>query len=454
MNNAQQTYLGKPLPSSPESERVILGAILLDGDIIFQCIEKNLSPEDFHSPMHGRVYKAMLALFEAGENINPIVIGNEIKKDYSLDAMGGVAAITNLSYGLPVGSDVYDYIRIVKEKSAARKLITICNRITSDALAEETDVASLLDAAEANIYNLRDGKQNGAKPIGALLRKSLEEKIERAKHSQDAYTLTGLSTGFKRLNEVLSGLKKKDLIIVGARPGQGKSAFFMQIAHNATDDDPEAVVLVFSLEMGDDQLTDRSMAQAARIDTHRYQNAYLMSAEKQRMWDEYERLQHRKIFIDDSPSLSVLEMKSKARHLKSKEKRLDLIVIDYLDLVKKPNKQQKHTELKDIACALKATAKELDVPVMLLHQLNRDCEKRMPPKPMISDLREAGEEDADVVLLIYRSEYYAETILAKHKSLIRPGVAEIHVAKNRNGPTAIVDLAFLASYTRFENLQD
>lgn len=452
MNNHREQYLEKALPSSPDSEKVCVGSVILDNDVILQCVEKYLSPDDFYSPLHRRVYKAQLSLFEQGMRIDPILIGEEIKKETSLDALGGTAVITNLTHGLPHFSDIYDYIKVVKDKCAARNLIKTCGATISEVLSEETPIADSLDNAEQMIYDLRDGDKGSGVHISTLVDFSLKEKIARAQKSQDRFTLSGISTGFKRLDEHLSGLKKKNLILVGGRPGMAKSAIFFQIAQNTIDDDKEAVVLIFSLEMSKEEVADRMMCQDARIDLHRFQNGYMVPSEWDRANTSREWIGKKRIIVDDTPALTALEIKARARHLKLKEKRLDLVLVDYLDLVKKPNRQQKHTELKDVTIEMKQMSKQLDVPVGLIHHLNRDCEKRHPPKPILSDLREAGEEDADVVLLIYREEYYKDTIL-KNKN-VREGVAEILIAKNRNGPTGIVELAFLKEYTRFENLQE
>ena len=437
-------FLEKPLPSSPESERVILGGILLDNALISQAIEI-LKPEDFYSPNYRRVFKAMIALFEKSERIDPILIGEELKKEGSIDSLGGVATITNLTFGLPHFSDIGDYAKIVKSKSITRNLIKVCNQITSEALAEEEDAYEILDHAEQMIFALADERTkegfSHVKPVAETVLAKVQEYAKRETHA-----LTGLATGFRDLDQMTSGLQKTDLIIVAARPSMGKTALCLTLAQNAAIQE-KAVVAVFSLEMSKEQLVMRMLSSEAKVDAHRFRTGYLTREEWGRLAGAIGTLSEANIFIDDTAGISVLEMRAKTRRLVAEQKKLDLIVVDYLQLMSGSKRSEsRQQEVSQISRELKGLAKELNVPVVALSQLSRAPEARNPPRPLMSDLRESGsiEQDADVVSFIYREEYYKP-------SEENAGVAELLISKQRNGPTGTVKLAFLKEFTRFED---
>lgn len=446
----REQFLEKPLPSSPESERVILGAILLDNTLISQAIEQ-IKQEDFYSPLHRRVFKAMSALFERGDRIDPILIGEELKKEGNLEAIGGVATITNLTYGLPHFSNIEHYTKIVKDKAIVRNLIKVCNQITSEALSEEEDAENVLDHAEQAIFALADAKTRQGfshiRPIAETVLGKVQEFARRESHA-----LTGLPTGFRDLDTMTSGLQPNDLIIIAARPSMGKTAFVLNVAQNAAVLE-KAVVAVFSLEMSKEQLVMRMLSSEARVDAQRFRNGFLTRDEWGRLAEAIGTLSEAKIFIDDTPGVSPLEMRAKVRRLVAEQRKLDLIVVDYMQLMtgsgkRNDNRQQ---EVSQISRELKALAKELGVPVIALSQLSRAPEARNPPRPMMSDLRESGsiEQDADVVAFIYREDYYK-----KGEGEIKEedqNVAEIIISKQRNGPTGTVKLAFLKEFTKFEN---
>ncbi|MGI8848703.1 MAG: replicative DNA helicase [Pyrinomonadaceae bacterium] len=439
-----EQFLEKPLPSSPDSERVILGAILLDNQLISQAIEY-LSKDDFYSPLHRRIFNAMMSLFERSERIDPILIGEELKKDGSIDSIGGIAAITNLTYGLPHFSDILDYARIVKSKATVRNLIKVCNQITSEALAEEEEAEIILDHAEQMIFALADERTRQGfahvKPIAETVLAKVQEYARRETHA-----LTGLATGFRELDQMTSGLQKTDLIIVAARPSMGKTALCLTLAQNAAILE-KAVVAVFSLEMSKEQLVMRMLSSEARVDAHRFRTGYLTRDEWGRLAQSIGTLSEAKIFIDDTPGISVMEMRAKTRRLVAEQKKLDLVVVDYMQLMSGSRRtESRQQEVSQISRELKGLAKELDVPVVALSQLSRAPEARNPPKPLMSDLRESGsiEQDADVVAFIYREEYYKQ-------SDENAGIAEILISKQRNGPTGSIKLAFLKEFTRFEN---
>jgi replicative DNA helicase len=442
---AREQFLEKPLPSSIESERVILGAILLDNQLISQAIEQ-LQPDDFYSPLHRRIYKAMTNLFERGITIDPILIGEELKKEGQLDTMGGISTITNLTYGLPHFSDIATYTKVVHDKAVVRNLIRVCNQITSEALSEEDDAETILDHAEQQIFAIADARTrqgfSAVKPIAEAVLAKVQEYAKRESHA-----LTGLSTGFRELDQMTSGLQPSDLIILAARPSMGKTALCLTIAQNAAILE-NAVVAIFSLEMSKDQLVMRMLSSEARVDAQRFRTGFLNREEWGRLAGAIVTLSDARIFIDDTPGISPLEMRAKLRRLVAEQKKLDLVVVDYMQLMSgsgRPtdNRQQ---EVSKISRELKGLAKEFQVPLIALSQLSRAPEARNPPRPQMSDLRESGsiEQDADLVTFIYREEYY-------NKSDENMGIAELLISKQRNGPTGTVKMAFLKEFTRFEN---
>lgn len=444
-------FLERPLPSSEESERAILGAILLDNGLITQAVE-NLKAEDFYSPLHRRIYGAMVSLFDASQRIDPILISEELKKDGSVESIGGVAAITNLTYGLPHFSDLTDYIRVVKEKSTMRSLIRTCNQITSQALEEEDDAQSILDHAEQMIFALAEQKEReGFSPFQPVAERVFQKIQEFAK--RDTHALTGLATGFRDLDVITSGLQPSDLIIIAARPSMGKTALVLNIAQRAAVNE-RAVVAIFSLEMSKDQLAMRMLSAQSSIDARMLRTGSLSTRDWGRLAEGIGVLADTNLHIDDTPGISVLEMRAKLRRLAVEQKKLDLVIVDYLQLMGdgggrgSENRQQ---EVSKISRDLKALAKEFNVPVIALSQLSRAPEARNPPKPMMSDLRESGsiEQDADVVAFIYRADYYSKDVDSIPEE--EKNIAELIIAKQRNGPTDTIKLVFMKQFTRFED---
>lgn len=446
----REQFLERPLPSSEESERAILGAILLDNGLITQAVEF-LKPEDFYSPLHRRIFGAMMSLFDASQAIDPILIGEELKKDGSVESIGGVAAITNLTYGLPHFTDVKDYIRVVKEKSTMRHLIRACNQITSEALEEEEPAQIVLDRAEQAIFNLAEQKAREGfvhfQPVAERVFEKIQEFAKRESHA-----LTGLATGFRDLDLITSGLQPSDLIIIAARPSMGKTALVLNIAQRAAVNE-KAVVAIFSLEMSKEQLAMRMLSAQASIDARMLRTGSLSTKDWTRLAEGIGVLADTNLHIDDTPGISVLEMRAKLRRLVVENKKLDLVIIDYLQLMggglgRNENRQQ---EVSKISRDLKALAKEFEVPVIALSQLSRAPEARNPPKPMMSDLRESGsiEQDADVVAFIYRADYYSKDVDSIPEE--EKNIAELIIAKQRNGPTDTIKLVFLKQFTRFED---
>lgn len=384
----REQYLEKPLPSSPDSERVILGAILLDNALVSHAIEE-LHPDDFYSPLHRRIYRAMLNLFDRGDRIDPILIGEELKKENQLESIGGVATITNFTYGLPHFSEIESYTKVVREKAIVRNLIKACNQITSDALAEEDEASVVLDRAEAMIFALADERTRQGfahiQPVAETVLKKVQEYSKRESHA-----LTGLATGFRELDQMTSGLQEADLIIIAARPSMGKTALALTLAQNAATLE-KACVAVFSLEMSKEQLVMRMLSSEAKVDAHRFRTGYLIQDEWGRLAQAIATLSAAKIFIDDTPGISVMEMRAKCRRLFAEQKKIDLIVVDYLQLMSGSGRtESRQQEVSQISRDLKALAKEMRVPVIALSQLSRAPEARNPPKPLMSDLRESG----------------------------------------------------------------
>ncbi len=444
-NNRDQ-FLERPLPSNTESERAILGAILLDNSQINQAIEL-LATDDFYSPFHRQVFAAMIVLSDRGSKIDPILIGEELKREGKLESFGGVAAVANLTYGLPHFNNIIHYAKLVTDKALARNLIKACNSIVSEALAEEDDSNIVLDRAEQAIFALANKRTKQSFTAVRPVAEDVFVKVQEYAQRKDQSALTGLTTGFRDLDSMMSGLQKNDLIIIAARPSMGKTAFCLNIAQRAALS-ANAVVGFFSLEMSKEQLVMRMLCSEAMVDAHRFRNGFLTRDEWERLGDALGRLSDTKIFIDDTPGISVLEMRAKSRRLAAEQKKIDLIVVDYMQLMTGTGRiESRQQEVAQISRELKGLAKELNVPLIALSQLSRAAENRSDHKPQLSDLRESGsiEQDADVVAFIFREEYYKPTEENFNK-------AEIIIAKQRNGPTGAVTLAFMKELTRFEDM--
>src|SRR5690349_380696 len=442
----------RALPNSSEAERAILGAILLDNGLISQAIEQ-LRPEDFYVPSHRRIFVAMIALFERGAEINPILIGEELKKENSLEAVGGISFITNLTYGLPHSTNIAHYAKVVRGKSMLRQLVKTSNKITQEALAEEDEPEIILDHAEQAIFQLADERiRQGfmhVKPIAEQLLEKVQEMEGRAA------VLTGLTTGYADLDKMTSGLQNSDLIILAARPSMGKTSFALMLAENAAIH-AGACVGVFSLEMSKESLVMRMLCSQGNIDAQRFRNGFLSRLEWAQIAKSLGVLADTKIFLDDTPGLSVLEMRAKARRLAAEQKKLDLIIVDYLQLMSGSSKrvESRQQEVSQISRELKGLAKEMNVPLVALSQLSRAPESRSYHRPQLADLRESGalEQDADLVAFIFREEQYKTPEERDAMPEDRKNVTELIIAKQRNGPTGTVDLRFTPSSMRFDNL--
>ncbi len=437
--------LERPLPNSSEAERAILGAIILDNALVNQAIEL-LKPEDFYVPSHRRVFLAMIALSERGSEINQLLISEELRRAGELESVGGLTFITNLIFGLPHFTNIAAYAKIVSEKSMLRQLVKASNKITSEALEEEDEAEVILDHAEQMIFALADKRiRQGFSHVRPVADSLLEKVQEMAGRSA---MITGLTTGFQEIDSMTSGLQPSDLIIVAARPSMGKTSLCLTLAQNAAIQ-AQAVIGVFSLEMSKESLVMRMLCSEGRVDAHKFRSGFLSRDEWGRLAQALGTLAETKIFIDDTPGISVLEMRAKARRLAAEQKKLDLIIVDYLQLMSGSSRrtESRQQEVSQISRELKGLAKELNVPLVALSQLSRAPEARTDHRPQLADLRESGaiEQDADVVAFIYREEQY-------NRTEENAGIAEIIVAKQRNGPTGTARLAFLKEFTRFENM--
>ena len=380
--------LERPLPHSAESERAILGAIILDNNLINQSIEL-LRPDDFYIRAHQLVFRAMIALSERGSEINPILLGEELRREGWLEQTGGVAFISELTYGLPHFTNVAAYAKVVKDKSLLRQLVRAANKITSEALEEEDDAEIIIDHAEALIFALADERTRQGfahiRPVAETLLEKVQEMSGRNA------MLTGLTTGFTELDRLTSGLQPADLIIVAARPSMGKTSLCLTLAQNSAIQ-AGAVVGVFSLEMSKESLVMRMLCSEGHVDAHRFRSGFLNREEWARLAGALGTLSEARIFIDDTPGISVLEMRAKARRLKAEQKQLDLIIVDYLQLMSGSSRrvESRQQEVSMISRELKGLAKELNVPLVALSQLSRAPEARSDHRPQLSDLRESG----------------------------------------------------------------
>ena len=433
-------------PQSIEAEMSILGGILIDNEAINRALEI-ITPDDFYRETHRKIMRAMIELNTRNEPCDLITLTSILKKKGELEEAGGGAYLATLVDYVPMAANIAYYCKIVKEKGITRKLISAATEIVSQGFEDQVDVEELLDNAQKVIFEISENKLRPAfYPVGAILKdtiKNIEKLYEKKEH------VTGVPTGFVDLDEMTAGFQRGDLIIVAGRPSMGKTAFALNISQNAAihAEQPHAVA-VFSLEMSKEQLVTRLLCSEARIDAGRLRTGHLIESDWEKLARGAGKLHESKIFIDDTPAISVLEMRAKCRRMKA-EHNIQMIMVDYLQLMRgSSNPESRQQEISEISRSLKALAKELDVPVIALSQLNRGLESRTDKRPMMSDLRESGaiEQDADVIMFVYRGEVYDK----ENEEL--KGKAEIIIGKQRNGPIGIVDLAFRGEYTRFENL--
>lgn len=434
---------GRVPPHSAEAEKSVLGAAMLSKDALFDVMEV-VKPVDFYDENHKEIFQAMIDLNRKNAPVDALTVAEELKKRNSLEMVGGRAYIASLSSMTPTTSNAMEYGRIVAEKASVRRLIETADDIVTKGYDGAMDANQMLDYAESGIFEISQARQKGQySHIRDVLVENLAI-IDRAEQMKGG--LTGITTGFSQLDEMTSGMQKSDLIILAARPAMGKTAFALSLARNAAVKGG-ASVMIFSLEMAKEQLTQRLLSMESKVDLQTLKTGRL----ERRDWDDLnvalDTLSSSNIHIDDTAGISIMEMKSKCRRLKA-EAGLDLVIIDYLQLMNPEGKADSRTqEISVISRNLKLLARELDCPVLVLSQLSRAPEQRTDHRPMLSDLRESGsiEQDADIVIFLYRDEYYNKEDTEK------PGECEVILAKHRSGPTGSVDVAWIERYTQFKD---
>ena len=446
--------LDSGLPANIDAEKTILGAILLDNAAHSEAAEK-LEADDFSLDSHRRIFLRMSELMDAQRAVDIVTLSNELSRYKEIEAVGGVAYLASLTEGLPRRPVIEEYIRIVKEKSLARKVMTICSMAIARAADQSDSILEVLGGAETSLMEATEKSlTNGFQSLDQIVANSFGSIDNLYKESRE---VTGLATDFTELDRMTSGLQRGELIIIAARPSMGKTAFAINIAQNAAVNH-HATVAVFSLEMSKESLLRRMLASQAWVDQRKLQTGFLGREDNEKLQNALGQLVESKVFIDDSAGISLAEMRAKARRLKQNAGRLDLIVVDYLQLMTATlmssggkHYENRTQEVSAVSRGLKALAKELHVPVVALSQLSRASERRGDDKrPMLSDLRESGsiEQDADVVAFIHRESYYNRD---EEMSESDKAKSEIILAKQRNGPTGTVQLNFISRFTRFDN---
>lgn len=437
-------------PHNLDAERAVLGAILLEGRETLPRVIELLRASDFYTEAHRTIFETMLRLFDRGEPVDLITLSEELRRAGALEAVGGPAALALLVEHASIAAHLTSYASIVRDMAVLRELIQTSTQIITQAFDAKEDVQTLVDDAERRIFSLAERRLEGsALPVGKILRNTfeyIERLYERKEH------VTGVATGFEKLDLETSGLQPSDFIIIAGRPSMGKTAFALNIAQHAGVV-LRYKVLVLSLEMSAAQLVQRMLCSEAKVDSQAVRTGHLTAADWHRLTAAAGRLSEAGIFIDDSPGVTVLEARAKARRMKA-EHGLDLLVIDYLQLMRgRASLESRQQEISEISRSLKALAKELNVPVIALSQLSRAVESRATRdfRPQLSDLRESGalEQDADLILFLYRPSVYKEDLPPDEAN-----IAEVIIGKQRNGPVGTVKVVFLPQYARFENVAD
>ena len=446
--NAETGYDRRP-PASAEAEISVLGGMLIDRDAVARAVE-HVNDAMFYRESHRRMFRAMARLFERGDAIDVVTLAEELKKTGELDGVGGLEYIAQLLDAVPTAANIEYHARIVREKALLRRLIDASTQIIRDVYEQgERNVDEILDQAESRIFQVAQSHaREGFVWIKEILWPTFEH-IERLQESGSG--ITGVPTGYKDLDTMTTGLQKGDLIIVAARPSMGKTSLVMNVAQNAAIEHGTTVA-IFSLEMSKEQLVQRLLCAEGRVDAQKLRRGRLSPDEYQRLAAAAGHLNTAPLWIDDSAGSTVLEMRAKARRLKS-ETDLGMVIIDYMQLMSSGGRAENRVqEVSEISRGLKSLARELEVPVVALSQLSRAPEQRNDRRPQLSDLRESGsiEQDADVVMFLYRPEYYFGPVDKDGNSI--EGQAELIMAKQRNGPTGTVPLFFHKAYTRFDSV--
>ena len=435
-------------PHNLDAERAVLGAILLEGREALPRVIEVLRPSDFYTEAHRSIYQAMQGLFDRSGPVDLLTLTEELRRSDQLEFVGGQAALALLVEQASIAAYLSSYTSIVRDMAVLRELIQTSTQIIAQAFDAKEDVQTLVDDAERRIFGLAERRLEGsALPIGKILRNTfeyIERLYERKEH------VTGVATGFEKLDLMTSGFQPSDFVIIAGRPSTGKTAFALNIAQFAGIT-LRGKVLVLSLEMSAQQLVQRMLCAEAKVDSQAVRTGLLGASDWTRLTSAAGRLSEAPIFIDDSPNLTVLEARAKARRMKA-EHGLELVIIDYLQLMRgRAHMDNRQQEIAEISRSLKALAKELSVPVVALSQLSRAVESREQRRPQLSDLRESGalEQDSDLILFLYRPSMYRDDL-----PMEKANIAEVIVGKQRNGPTGSVEVVFLPQYARFENIAD
>ena len=436
--------LGKVPPHDIEAEQAILGCMLTDKDAVISAIEV-LKEDDFYREDNKAIYSAILSLYSRSEPIDIITVKSELVEAGNFERIGGLEYLAELPDRVPTTANVEKYIKIVSEKATLRSLIQTSNELIALGYDESEDVDNIMDMAEKKVFDLSQKKS--VKGYSALKDVLVGSFAELEKLYNQKGNVTGITTGFIDLDNKTAGLHNSDLIIIAARPAMGKSAFAINIATNAAIK-ANVPVVIFNLEMSKEQVGNRILCSEAMVDSNKIRTGQIEDEDWMKLATTLGELSEAPIYIDDTPGISIMEIRAKCRKLKI-EKNIGLIVIDYLQLIQGTGKKNasREQEISEISRSLKILAKELDVPVIALSQLSRTAEKRDDKRPMLSDLRESGaiEQDADIVMFLYRDDYYNEDTEKKN-------VAEVILAKHRGGSTGTVELAWMPSFTKFANL--
>lgn len=450
-----KTYLPdthRSLPSSLDAEKGVLGSILLQPDrVIDECIEQGVTADYFHLPSHALIYQTARDMHDAGKPVDLISLTQYLLDHKQLEESGGAAGISELFTFVPTAANADYYVQILREKYLLRKIIGICGEYTARAYEEQGEVSVLLDEVEERVLSIGDERFGSQVSDMQALTMAALEQIETLFNSRGQ--ITGLPTGFGDLDQLTNGLHEGEMVVIAARPSMGKTALAMNIAEHVVMESKKSVA-IYSLEMSTPQLVQRLLCSRARVDLNKVRQQFMGKNYMRSLIDATQQLSESKMYIDDTPALSILELRARSRRL-AKRYGLDLIVIDYLQLLKSPSRrgqENRQVEVSEISSGIKALAKELRIPVLVLAQLNRNPETRAGSKgkPRLSDLRESGsiEQDADVVGLLWREDYYADDEDSKKES---EGRAELVIAKQRNGPIGDIPLTFLKEFTRFES---
>ncbi|MFO0694909.1 MAG: replicative DNA helicase [Polyangiales bacterium] len=438
-------------PNALDAERAVLGGALLENDAINTVLEI-LSPEDFYSEANGRIYEAMLSLFRRSQPVDHVTLREELVHTGKLAIVGGDEYLLSLTNTIPTVANIEAHAKIVREKSVVRRLITACHEIAASGYGEYGEVEQFLDHAESTVFNVaKERAKNPYEHVRDVVMRAFEQIQKTAERGG---TITGLPTGFLKVDEMTAGMHPGDLIIIAGRPGMGKTSFAMNVAVNACmtkTDGKYSPVAVFSLEMPKEQLVQRMLSSEGRVDSSRLRKGQLVRDDWPKLAQAAGALAEMPIFIDDTPAISLIELRSKARRIRA-EHGLSLIVIDYLQLMRSGSRNDsREQEISEISRNLKALAKELSLPIIALSQLNRSVETRAgkDKRPQLSDLRESGaiEQDADTIWFVYRDEVY-------NRETPEKGVAEIIIGKQRAGPTGTARVKFFHEFTRFDNLAE